>query len=120
MLGPYRDLVTVEADTLPDACVPRNACPQRCPHAPLSPPRGLPAAFAKALSASVTLLLLVGSASISAVTWTVTTTILRARAEPPAEMASPPQPRAAPSLASLGTRTHDADALWARAERFAG
>jgi hypothetical protein len=112
MLGPYRDLVPLDPDPLPDACVPRGTLPKRCPYAaPLAPARGLPRAFARALSASATALLLVASASVGAITWTAVSTLVAAR-HGHAREAPPvlPQTRATPP------DTHDPDALWARAE----
>ncbi len=137
MLGPYRDPAPACADVLPDSCVPEGDPTRCCPGlsaptpAGVAPRRAGPSVHVRALTAAATLLLLVSSASISAITWTVTSTILAERAqrsaiEPPpfglvvqAMAASgwraqhAPQP---PSLDGLGTDTHDVDALWSRAQ----
>ncbi len=79
MLDPYRSPGPVDADLLP-----RTA---------------LPSGFAKALSAAATLLLFGGSASLSAMTWTVTSTLARlapSRAEA-VQTAGPQWPRAIPA-----------------------
>jgi hypothetical protein len=85
MLGPYRDPASVEpeppAEPMPDRCVPEEA--PRCPGYPPVAAAGRPAvppAYAKALSAAATLLFLFGCACISAITWTVTSTLTEARA----------------------------------------
>jgi S1-C subfamily serine protease len=123
MLGPYRAPASVPVDRLPDLpdrCVPPAHRVESCPHLSLAPARRLPPVFLKALSASATLLLLVASASLSAVAWTVTATLLEGRGARLAD-ALPSRTRAprVPSLASLGPESHDAEVLWGRAERFA-
>jgi hypothetical protein len=75
MNGPYRSPALVHVDPLPNACVPDRAVHASFP---------LPPAFAKALAAAATLLLLMGSASLGAITWTVVTTPARSA---PAESA---------------------------------
>jgi membrane-associated protease RseP (regulator of RpoE activity) len=123
MADPYRTQLSVDTDPLPDRCIPAD---ERACDCPLHAPRRLGASglpFAQALSMAATLLLLVGSASLGAVTWTVTTTILEARQLPHARSPGPRvaqrTPRLDRTLSALGPETHDADALWTRAERLA-
>lgn len=122
MLGPYRAPVLVAADPLPNACVPEGAaarCPSCTPARPLLAP-WIPPGFAKVLATAATLLLLVGSASVAATTWTFVTTVLSAR-EPRVNVddlmfrhVGP----ALPPLARLGRETHDVEALWERARQL--
>jgi hypothetical protein len=154
MLDPYRTPGPVDADLpaepLPDRCAPPAvpACPGRSA-ASRTPRAPIPAGYAKALSAAATLLLLVGSASLSAMTWTVTRTLASASAlyEHAAaahslqkvDLPVPPVPhkaKRAPAphedqdpmelawpvrsiLGSLGRPTHDPEVLWKRAEQLA-
>jgi hypothetical protein len=134
MLGPYRDSVPLEADPLPDACVPEREPRQRCPYEPRASGLGLASSrfLRRAVSASATLLLLVASASLSAITWTVTENLVAARRlrEEALKMgALPPDlgsgsfcatPKAPAFTVPLdAAETHDVDALWARAKRSA-
>jgi hypothetical protein len=129
MLGPYRDSVPLEADPLPDACVPERDPRQRCPYEPRASGLGLASRFlTRAVSASATLLLLVASASLSAITWTVTENLVatrRLREEAVKMRALSPNlgtgpvceaPKAAALTAPDDVETHDVDALWARAK----
>lgn len=143
MLGPYRVSAPVEPD-LPTSCTARR-CGAFVPHPPRfpasigcapRPQRALPSGFAKALSAAATTLLLVASASISAVTYSVVVRQARAaRAEALPQMADPvlalpPPPRRPHAFAhvppaglvplhAVGGHTHSVDELWRRAERIA-
>jgi membrane-associated protease RseP (regulator of RpoE activity) len=133
MLGPYRDPVPACVELLPDTCVPEDApgscCPALASHraAPQASPPATAPLHLRLLTAAATLLLLVGSASLSAITWTVTSTLLAARTasvvEPQqvVQMAAPAPRSGAPwgfphPVTGLGTDTHDVDALWSRAE----
>ncbi len=60
----YRTLALVEADPLPNACVQERAVS-------VSPWRSLPPWLARALAGATTLFLLMASASLGAITWTV-------------------------------------------------
>jgi hypothetical protein len=116
MLGPYRESAILPAELNPERCVPRPECQPSCPHMARAW-RASPTLI-RALTGAATLLLLVASASIAAIAWTVTTTILEARGLRSGvsfERAEVPSP----ALASLGAETHNAEVLWARAERFA-
>jgi hypothetical protein len=130
MLGPYRDSVPLDADPLPDACVPDREPRQRCPYEPRASGLGVASRFlTRAVSASATLLLLVASASLSAITWTVTENLVAARrlseeaikmgALPP-NLGSRPMcegPKAAALSVHPDAEIHDVDALWARAKQ---
>ena len=129
MLGPYRDPVPTDPDVLPDTCVPKEgAAPcQRLHVLPCPPPaRSLPPAFGKAFAGAATLLLLVASASMSAITWTVTSTIRSARTphagDEVAQQVVQQTDGRGPSLELVrqGVETHDVEVLWGRAVRLAG
>jgi hypothetical protein len=100
MLGPYRDPASVEteppAEPLPDRCVPEEARCPGCPPVAVAGRPPVPPAFAKALSAAATLLLLIGCASLSAITWTVTSTLAEARAAKLRSAEGEAQARSAP------------------------
>jgi hypothetical protein len=119
MLGPYRDPVLQEAEPLPNACVPKGERQERCPWDRRRIVASLAARpFVRVLSVSATLLLLVASASLSAITWTVTGNLLAARGRVEAAKRVRQATRNGQALvARASDETHDVDALWARAER---
>lgn len=120
MLGPYREPVLIVADPLPRSCVPEDAPGRvRCP----PPARAFPSGFFKALSAAATLLLLVSSASLAAITWTITSTLISAPERlslhvPEAFMndraAARPAPYRARGPLPFDAGTHQVEAIWAR------
>ena len=108
MLGPYREPVPVPVDVdlipepLPDRCITApQGCAQRPPPAVTSVPAPLlPPAFARALSASATLLLLAASTSIFTNTWIAASAFANARHE----KAPASAPRALPGTEQMAKR----------------
>jgi membrane-associated protease RseP (regulator of RpoE activity) len=123
MLGPYREPVLVVADPLPRSCVPEGAAPPclRCQA------RAFPVRAIKVVTAAATLLLLVGSASVAAISWAAMRSSFTGEDPRPTNSpenvtqaaAPPPQVPRAQELIRLGTATHEVEVLWARAQRVA-
>ncbi len=118
MLGPYRESLVLVADPLPCQCVPEGAA-SRCPLLRAAP--RVRSRWVAAVSSAATLLLLVASASLGAIAWTVIAAPLAGRARLPGFVADdlPAAPFHAPVPPAFGAERHDVDAVWARARRQA-
>lgn len=122
MSGPYRLAGPVETDPPSNAGTPgarcsdvdAGACPWRCAPREAAPASRLPQGFARALSVAATTLLLVASASLSAITWSVLEHQFRGGRAAVSTLQAPDA-----ALATLGPETHAVDELWRRAEQLA-
>jgi hypothetical protein len=134
MQGPYRAPLALEAEPLPSTCVadPRDArclaaAPRACLFDLTRARRALSPLALRALGAAATLLLLVGAASLAAITWSVVDSQARLAAVAESrearaitvERATGSRRGALPPLAAIGPETHDVDTLWMRAEQLA-